>query len=514
MSVSRRSILVGGAAGVGSVAALAVAGTIPSLSEASASPSHSPGHGHGKPKHPKPTTGGRPFPPLQDDPNGILALPAGFSYTIVTNAVDLALASGTKARTALSGSQGLTPSNADGTAVVASGWDGYTLIQNHELRKDAPAGVPNVTGTVYDALVVNGGGCTVINTDRDGNLISESVGISGTLSNCAGGPTPWGTWLTCEETDQKAAAGSYEKDHGYVFEVFADGKPNPTPLKALGRFAHEAVAVEPKRNRIFLTEDASGPTGLVYRWTAPKGVKLGKGLAKKGLADAGFGTFEAMQILLDDGSVLSDVAYITSAQLGRPFKVTWTPVQDRDATTTSVRKQFADGTVTHGKKFEGIWSDGDKGAYIVNSYAFGSSDLPADATKHDGMVWFYDFDEETITLVTYFPHNPQSEDEGVPPKFQDLVFDGPDNVSVTPWGTLILAEDGARASHVLSAVPGGPAYAIARNMLANGDAPDGSPTYSEFTGPTFSPDGKVLFVNIQVPGITLAITGPWQEYLD
>jgi len=77
----------------------------------------------------------------------------------------------------------------------------------------------------------------------------------------------------------------------------------------------------------------------------------------------------------------------------------------------------------------------------------------------------------------------------------------------------VLAEDGVRASHVLSAVPGGPTYAIARNQLPNGTAADGSPTYSEFTGPTFSPDGKILFVNIQVPGITLAITGPWRKYL-
>ena len=64
-----------------------------------------------------------------------------------------------------------------------------------------------------------------------------------------------------------------------------------------------------------------------------------------------------------------------------------------------------------------------------------------------------------------------------------------------------------RASHVLSAVPGGPTYAIARNQLVLGTS-NGNPTYSELTGPTFSPDGKVLFVNIQSPGITLAITGP------
>jgi secreted PhoX family phosphatase len=98
------------------------------------------------------------------------------------------------------------------------------------------------------------------------------------------------------------------------------------------------------------------------------------------------------------------------------------------------------------------------------------------------------------------------------PAYPHLNFDGPDNVTVTPWGSLVLAEDGVGASHVLSATPGGPTYAIARNMLNIGDQTQ--PEYSEFTGPTFSADGRFLYVNIQNPGLTLAITGPWKKYLD
>jgi secreted PhoX family phosphatase len=281
------------------------------------------------------------------------------------------------------------------------------------------------------------------------------------------------------------------------------------PIKAFGRYEHEALAVEPNLRHVYLSEDASGPNGLFYRWTAPSGVRLGLGLANR-LSDNA-GKLEAMQIRLADGSIVPDIAYFTSAQIGQPFKVTWIEVPERDAQATPVRNQFADGTVTRGKKFEGVWSNG-KGAYIVNSFAFGPADLPADATKHDGMVWFYDYDDQTITLVTYFPHNPAAEGEGSFPKFADMTFDGPDNVTVTPWGSLVLAEDGVRASHVLSSVPGGPTYAIARNQITNGTS-NGVPTYSEFTGPTFSPDGRILFVNIQVPGITLAVTGPWEKYL-
>jgi secreted PhoX family phosphatase len=502
MSISRRQVLAGGAAGVG----LAVAGSLPGLGVAHAAPSALPSSlrwGVG-------ASGGRPFPPLEDDPAGIVALPAGFSYVIVSRAGE----------TDLSFGQGKTPDLHDGTAVVSVDKRGIGLIQNHEITPNAVTfGVPHIAGTVYDAGALNAGGCTVLGTDSRGNRLGEVVGISGTVRNCAGGVTPWGTWLTCEETYITAGAswsgggqtGVYEQNHGYVYEVFPamSDQQLPKPIKAFGRFEHEAIAIEPGCTRAYLTEDASGPNGLVYRWTAPRRVVLSGGIANQ-LSDTA-GKLEAMQIVLDDGSILPDIAYLTSAQLGRPFKVTWMEVPDREATTTPIRRQFADGSVTRGKKFEGIWSDG-KGAYIVNSFAFGASDLPADATKHDGMVWYYSYADQTITLVTYFPHNPLAESEGAYPKYADLVFDGPDNVSVTPFGTLVLAEDGARASHVLSAVPGGPTYAIARGQLSNGTS-NGAPTYSEFTGPTFTPDGTVLFVNIQSPGITLAITGPWSKYL-
>ncbi|WP_062348980.1 alkaline phosphatase PhoX [Herbidospora yilanensis] len=497
MSISRRQIFSGSAA---TAVGLAVGGVLPTLGATPASAASSTGTA-GRPL--------RPFPPLKDDPNGILALPEGFSYKIVTR----------EGQTDMSFGQGKTPGMHDGTGVVGMKHSGLTFILNHESAPHAvPHGVPHIPGTVYDPGAPNAGGCTVVTTDPNGNLTGQWVGISGTVRNCAGGVTPWGTWLTCEESSNRAGStwsgggqtGTYQKDHGYVFEVYPDpsGAQLPKPIKAFGRFDHEALAVEPKQRRVYLSEDASGPNGLFYRWTASQG-RLEKGIADQ-LGDTE-GTLEAMQIRLDDGSIVPDVAYITSAQLGRPFNVTWTPVPDRDAKTTPTRLQFADGTVTRGKKFEGVWSNGD-GCYIVNSYAYATADLPPDAAKHDGMVWFYDYKDETITLVTYFPHNPFSEGEGVNPKYADMTFDGPDNVTVTPWGTLVLAEDGARASHVLSSIPGGPTYAIARNQLQIGTS-NGAPTYSEFTGPTFSPDGKVLFVNIQTPGITLAITGPWQDYL-
>jgi len=383
----------------------------------------------------------------------------------------------------------------------------YTLIQNHEIGAGAQFGVPHVEGTVYDPGATSAGGCTEITTDRAGTNHGEFVALSGTLDNCAGGPTPWGTWLTCEETDERAGdtweedgrSGVLEKDHGYVFEVWADGHADPRPIKCLGRYAHEALAIDSSRTQVYLSEDSSKPNGLFYRWTAPRGVRLGPNVLTGLAADAG--TLAAMQIVMDDGSVLPDVAYLTSAQLNRPFPVRWIEVPDRDARTTPVREQFDDAQVTRGRKFEGVWGT-DAGVYVVNSYAWEDGDLPADAVPHDGMVWFYDYAAETIQLVTYFPHQAASED-GSPAKYGDIQFDGPDNVTVTPWGSLVLAEDGEGASHVLGSFPGGPTYAIARNQLND----------SEFCGPVFSADGQVLFVNMQDPGLTLAITGPWKTYL-
>ena len=167
---------------------------------------------------------------------------------------------------------------------------------------------------------------------------------------------------------------------------------------------------------------------------------------------------------MDDGSVLPDVAYLTSAQLGRPFPVRWVNVPERDGQTTSVRKQFTDGRSPAARSSRASTAPTTASTSSTASPST-RADLPADAVKHDGMVWFYSYADQTITLVTYFPHQTSADDRQRRRRYDGVVFDGPDNVTVTPWGTLVLAEDGVGASHVLSSVPGGPTYAIARNQL-------------------------------------------------
>ena len=411
---------------------------------------------------------------LVPDPAGILSLPPGFSYKIVAQAGRTLLENGDP-----------SPSDPDGAAVFESRTS-WNLVQNHEIGGKETYGVPASPGLTFDPGAR--GGTTTIVMDKRGNRVREYVSLAGTHTNCAGGRTPWKTWLTCEETEQRRG-GALLQDHGWTFEVDAfdrNANLDPVPLKFLGRYPHEAVAVDPD-GPIYLTEDANNPHGLYYRWTPPAGFEPGKGALRALALSVGGDSAGSLQAMLctEGDRRIADLSEAT--QVGATYNVTWVDVPDRLATTTSTRKQFETGEVTGSRKLEGAyWGDG--GAYFVASFARLTD---GSRHEHDGQVWFYDPSSQTVTLKTIFGVNADPD--------ADTDYDGPDNIVLDPNGGLILAEDGGGIQHLVGVTTSGKAFPLARNDVSGG----------EFAGPTFTEDGEVLFACILGDGYTFAVTGPW-----
>jgi len=459
--------------------------------------------------------------PLVADPAGKLDLPAGFRYTVIAK-------SGTWAQAPYDESFDLLddpgrppyPTKADGMGSFRGRHGGTILVQNHEQDALSPGAqftplVPKDTGApVYDASATRAyGGTTNLVLDSEANVQRRTVSLAGTIRNCAGGITPWGAWLTCEETEVIVAGG---RRHGYVFEVDSEGtRTTGEPLTALGRYAHEAVAVDPATSVAYLTEDASSPNGLLYRFTPTR--------ARGRFGDyAAGGTLETLQASTRAGNPIDDLSQIT--RVGTSLDVTWVPVPvpDPDGTDTSpsVRKQFAypgrpttlslasPDRVTRAKKFEGaFWADG---AAWINCSFTKTADLPASVsdaalppTVHDGQVWKYEPRRRRLTLVALLPSHEAAGDYDTPG-----VFDSPDNLAISPSGIPFLAEDGDGLNYVIGLDRRGTPFAFAQNRVLFQDGAD--LIYREFAGPCFSGDGRHLFVSVQDPGITYAITGPWR----
>ncbi len=407
-----------------------------------------------------------------------LALPKGFEYNVIG-----------KAGTPMSdGIQ--TPRRHDGMATFQVGNE-LRIIRNHEITN----GSKPITGSPigpnpYDEMA-GGGTTTMIINPKTREIVRDFVSLSGTLVNCAGGPTPWGSWISCEETtlgqnirvnSKGVQTGGFNRPHGYCFEVFASANNSmtPVPLKEMGRFVHEAIAVDRKTGVVYLTEDAT--TAGFYRFLPKK---------NKRLAEGGI-----LQILKIKDKDAFDTR--TGQKAGMNWTANWVTIEkpdpvEADFDPSAVYKEgLSKGAATFAR-LEGLWADNQGRMYFDSTSGGGAK---------AGQIFLYEpikKDEGRLTLLFESPSR--------------QVLDMPDNICLHPKNNLLfICEDsdyaevgGQPVNYMRILTSDGKLADFARNITPKLES-------SEFAGSVFSKDGKTLFVNLQTVGATFAIWGDWGSF--
>lgn len=406
--------------------------------------------------------------PTKNTAELLLALPPDFQYTVFS-------------RTGKIMSDGRpTPRAHDGMAAFQVGRE-LRLIRNHEINNYL--GKPGVAldANAYDPLA-GGGTTTVVMDPKTREVVKDFVSLSGTLVNCAGGSTPWKSWISCEETvlgpteftsSEGGRRGGFSKHHGYCFEVSAKNNRAvaPVPLKQMGRFVHEAIAVDPSTGIIYLTEDI-GTAGF-YRFI-PR---------KRGKMEAG----GQLQMLAIEGRPKYDTR--TGQKTNVALPVSWVDIANPDPPEAELDNVavYKQGLAAGGATFRRL-----EGCLAGNGRIYFTSTSGGD--KRLGQVWQYSpsgKDRGTLTMLF----------EVTDPALLHM----PDNLCLAGPDRLVICEDNGITNHVRILTSKGQMVDLARNIVPGFET-------REFAGVTFSPDGQTLFVNIQVPGLTFAIWGPWDRF--
>ncbi len=413
---------------------------------------------------------------LIKDPKGIIDLPKGFTYNIISKFEDEM-------------DDGLSvPDAADGMACFKGKGNNIILVRNHELGhlpllenslwEKSPFGSNQLKfmkknkKKFYDInddkTECFGGTTTIVYNVKNKRVEKQFLSLAGTLVNCSGGPTPWNTWVSCEETVKKEK-GKITKDHGYNFEVNVSDKvklSSPIPLKSMGRFRHEAIAVDPKKGFVYQTEDRED--GLFYRFIPKVKHNLKKG-----------GKLQALSIVGYRGLDCTNWKN-HNIKIGEIHQVKWVNMKNVESPKDDLRKRGRNKGCAFFARGEGLW--------YADDYVYFTS--TTGGRQRLGQIWRY-------------KHQEGKNSDGVLELFFEStskdILNLPDNITVAPWGDLILSEDGKGHDRIIGINMKGETYNIAKNVFNR----------SEFAGACFSPDGKILFVNIYRPTLTLAIRGPW-----
>lgn len=396
-----------------------------------------------------------------------ISLPAGFHAQLLSTAGDVM-------------SDGNITGNAlDGMGAFSAGGNRVRLVRNHEVRNgwNDPNRQPLASGNLYDEFAPSGNSTLEVEVRPDGaaELKRDFVSLAGTYVNCAGGETPWGSWITCEETVAGTGAG-WARNHGYNFEIpaAADGIVDPVPLREMGRFVHEAIAVDPDSGIVYQTEDRN-PSGL-YRFIPNVPRQLDQGGTLEMLAVKGQPQYDTRR-----GQIV-----------GVSLECEWVPIENPDTDAPSISSGFVfnQGDALGGARFarlEGCWW-GDGGVYF-NATSGG------DAGAGQVFKFTPDGNGGELTLVFESPST--------------SVLNSPDNICISPRGGIVICEDGSGTCYVRGITQNGEVFDLVRNNVNN----------SEWAGACFSPQGRTLFVNIQgstnsassTLGQTFAIWGPWES---
>jgi secreted PhoX family phosphatase len=421
---------------------------------------------------------------LRTDPAGILDLPGGFSYDIVSRVGDT-MSDGLK-----------VPPAHDGMGAF-SGSDGrIILVCNHEMNSGYPEysafgtdfeqQPESVKARVYDlgaGITPGAGGTTTsIYNPATGETERQFLSLAGTEINCAGGTTPWGSWLSCEECFEHPGT-SFEhgrkiyrdEAHGYVFEVpaAAEGLAEPVALKAMGRFEHEAAAVHADSGIVYMTEDRHH--SLLYRF-----IPETPGVLRNG------GRLQALAIVDAPSMKTHNWSSTPDIRAGQSLDTYWIDLDNVNSENNDLRLRGALAGAATFARGEGLCVADDR--FVFTCTIGGPARL--------GQVFEY----------RPSPHEGDSNEQEQPGQLrllvestQDSILRNGDNLTAAPWGDLIICEDTADHCGLVGVRPDGSLYAIADNAHSD----------SELAGVCFSPDGTTMFVNVQYPGMTLAIRGPW-----
>ncbi len=423
----------------------------------------------------------------------LLSLPDRFQYTAISIMGETM-------------SDGLrVPGSHDGMACFQGQQGNYILVRNHELSINQsgrfPFNAPN--GKQFDSFA--GGGTSTVVVDRNGRVVEDYISLAGTIRNCAGGPTYWGSWISCEENvDTPATDSRASKKHGYNFEVPSQlGEAvDPIPLVAMGRMNHEAVSVDPQSGYVYETEDRGD--SAYYKFVPKRkpqrfgdlqeGGDLYAMVVKKNQRSNCNGDPLPTQVL--NGTEVVDTRGLRAGGtgsllpfLGQPLAVEWVKLEDVDPARDTLRAEAQ-------AKGAAVWYRGEGAWYHQGKHYWVCSNA---GDAGEGQVWAYDPRTETVTLVV------ESTSENL--------LDGPDNIAVARDGTLYLCEDGSSggspevagstnySQRIVGVDASGGLFNFALNII-----PDGvSGARSEFAGACFSPNGQYMYVNTQTRGITYAI---------